>query len=383
MNNSVFDGSYKLHPKDFFFKVLSGSAQGILIAVLPSAVLKYILMPLIGSGVQWAIDLNAILVLFSSFLPILVGIGVAMQFKMRALDVGVMAIAVGASSGSIKWAVADSGFVNPITGVATKTQSTVYMMQGAGDVINAMIVSAIAVLVIWAVAKYLNGFGAVAIILSPLLIGGGIGLLGFYLAPYVGTITAAIGDVVRLFTDLQPLPMSMLIAIAFAFLIMTPVSTVGTALAITLAGIGAGAAGVGVVASTVILLINSVKVNKTGTSVAIFLGAMKGMMPSVFKKPVIFLSMFVTAALSAIPVALFNVQGTPTSAGFGWIGMVSPIQSMLVKGSESVFVNHVIGVIPALITWFIVPIAVGFVVDYVATKILHLYSPEDLQQEIN
>lgn len=53
------------------------------------------------------------------------------------------------------------------------------------------------------------------------------------------------------------------------------------------------------------------------------------MMPAIFKKPIMILSFLVAAAISAIPVAIFNVQGTPTSAGFGWIGMVSPIQSMI------------------------------------------------------
>ncbi|GEA94358.1 conserved membrane hypothetical protein [Weissella viridescens] len=382
MNNQVFDGSYKFTAKDFFFKVLNGSAQGILIGVLPSAVLKYVLLPFIKSGQAWAMDFNAILVLFSSFIPILIGVAIALHFKMKPLDVGVMAIATGAASGSIKWATAPAGFVNPVTGVKSVVPGTVYIAQGAGDVINAMIVAAIGVVVIWLVAKYLNGFGAVAIILSPLLIGGGVAMVGHWIAPYVGAITTAIGNGVELFTSLQPLPMAILIAMAFACLIVTPVSTVGIALAITLSGVGAGAAGVGVVATTVVLLINSLKVNKPGTTVAIFLGAMKGMMPSVFKKPIMFLSFLATAAVSALPVALFNVQGTPTSAGFGWIGMVSPIQSMLADGPDKVFINHVVSVVPGIVTWFIVPIVAGFVMDYLFSKVLHLYSPEDFKQDM-
>ena len=276
MTSEFFDGSYELKLKDFFFKVLSGSAQGILIGVLPSAVMKYILK-MFGTA-QWALDLSAILTLFSSFIPLLIGVAIAMQFRMKALDVGVMAIAVGAASGSIKWAVAPKGFVNPITGAPQV--GNVYIAAGAGDVINAIIVAAVAVLVIWLVSRYLAGFGSVAIILSPIVIGGGVALFGRAIAPYVAYITTWVGDAVRLATDLQPLPMSIAIAMAFSFIIITPISTVGIALAITLSGLGAGAAGAGVVATTVILLINSWKVNKKGTTVAIFLGAMKGMMPS-------------------------------------------------------------------------------------------------------
>lgn len=379
MTSEFFDGSYELKLKDFFFKVLSGSAQGILIGVLPSAVMKYILK-MFGTA-QWALDLSAILTLFSSFIPLLIGVAIAMQFRMKALDVGVMAIAVGAASGSIKWAVAPKGFVNPITGAPQV--GNVYIAAGAGDVINAIIVAAVAVLVIWLVSRYLAGFGSVAIILSPIVIGGGVALFGRTIAPYVAYITTWVGDAVRLATDLQPLPMSIAIAMAFSSIIITPISTVGIALAITLSGLGAGAAGAGVVATTVILLINSWKVNKKGTTVAIFLGAMKGMMPSVFKKPVMILAFLVAAAITAIPVALFNVQGTPTSAGFGWIGMVSPLQSMFTfDAAEAEIVKHTINFVQFLIVWFIVPAIAGFVVDFLFTKILKLYSPSDFEQEM-
>lgn len=379
MTSEFFDGSYELKLKDFFFKVLSGSAQGILIGVLPSAVMKYILK-MFGTA-QWALDLSAILTLFSSFIPLLIGVAIAMQFRMKALDVGVMAIAVGAASGSIKWAVAPKGFVNPITGAPQV--GNVYIAAGAGDVINAIIVAAVAVLVIWLVSRYLAGFGSVAIILSPIVIGGGVALFGRAIAPYVAYITTWVGDAVRLATDLQPLPMSIAIAMAFSFIIITPISTVGIALAIMLSGLGAGAAGAGVVATTVILLINSWKVNKKGTTVAIFLGAMKGMMPSVFKKPVMILAFLVAAAITAIPVALFNVQGTPTSAGFGWIGMVSPLQSMFTfDAAEAEIVKHTINFVQFLIVWFIVPAIAGFVVDFLFTKILKLYSPSDFEQEM-
>ncbi|QIE78098.1 PTS sugar transporter subunit IIC [Weissella confusa] len=379
MTSEFFDGSYELKLKDFFFKVLSGSAQGILIGVLPSAVMKYILK-MFGTA-QWALDLSAILTLFSSFIPLLIGVAIAMQFRMKALDVGVMAIAVGAASGSIKWAVAPKGFVNPITGAPQV--GNVYIAAGAGDVINAIIVAAVAVLVIWLASRYLAGFGSVAIILSPIVIGGGVALFGRAIAPYVAYITTWVGDAVRLATDLQPLPMSIAIAMAFSFIIITPISTVGIALAITLSGLGAGAAGAGVVATTVILLINSWKVNKKGTTVAIFLGAMKGMMPSVFKKPVMILAFLVAAAITAIPVALFNVQGTPTSAGFGWIGMVSPLQSMFTfDAAEAEIVKHTINFVQFLIVWFIVPAIAGFAVDFLFTKILKLYSPSDFEQEM-
>lgn len=378
-----FSGATELKLKDFFFKVLSGSAQGILIGVLPSAVMKYIIQYSGLGATDFGANLSAILTLFTSLIPFLIGMAVALQFKMKSLDVGVVAVATAVASGSIKWATAPAGFTNPVTGLKSIAPANVYIASGAGDVINAMIVAAIAVLVTWLVSRYLKGFGSVAIILSPIIVGGGVGLIGKYIAPYVGLVTTEIGDLVATFTKLAPIPMSILIAMAFAIIIITPVSTVGIALAISLSGIGSGAAAMGVVATTIVLLINSWRVNKPGVTIAIALGAMKGMMPSVFAKPVTMLPFLLTAAISGIPVALFNIQGTPVTAGFGYIGLVSPIQSMVKDPSVPASVmNHFINPIVALIAWLIVPIIAGFIAQFVFSKLLKLYSPMDFQQDL-
>ncbi|GHC27644.1 hypothetical protein GCM10008913_14400 [Leuconostoc lactis KCTC 3528 = DSM 20202] len=108
----TFSGDTELKLKDFFFKVLSGSAQGILIGVLPSAVMKYIIQYSGLGTTTFGGHLSAILTLFTSFIPFLIGLAVALQFKMKSLDVGVVAIATAAASGSIKWAQVPTGFVN-------------------------------------------------------------------------------------------------------------------------------------------------------------------------------------------------------------------------------------------------------------------------------
>ncbi|MCD2158942.1 PTS sugar transporter subunit IIC [Fructobacillus sp. M1-13] len=379
----VFSGKENLHLKDFFFKVLSGSANGILIGVLPSAVMKYIIQYSGMGNTAWGADFSAILTLFTSMIPFLIGMAVAMNFKMKVLDTGVVALATMMASNSVTWGMAKAGTVNPLTHKTLAAPTRLYMAAGAGDVINAMLVAAIAVLVIWLVSRYLNGFGSVAIILSPILIGGGVGLLGKEIAPTVGKLTTWIGDMVESFTKLAPVPMAILIAMAFAVIIVTPVSTVGIALAINLTGIGSGAAGMGIVATTVVLLINSWSVNKKGTTVAIFLGAMKGMMPSVFKKPVTLLPFMFAAALSGIPVALFDIQGTATTAGFGYIGMVSPLQSVIQDAAiPSTVMSHFISPLIAVLAWFIIPIIAGILAQLIFSKMLKLYKPADFEQEL-
>lgn len=223
-----------------------------------------------------------------------------------------------------------------------------YIGAGTGDIINTMITASIAVGMILLIGEK---FGSVAIVATPIVVGIGAGLIGYYLYPYITKITAAIGDLINTFTTLQPILMSILIACSFAFLIISPISTVAIGMAIQLNGVSAGAAAMGVAATTVVLVVNSWKVNKPGVTLAIALGAMKMMMPNLFRKPIILVPCLFTAIISAIPVALFSVSGTPASAGFGLVGLVGPLASL----------DAGLSMILLLISWFVVPIVAAFV----------------------
>ena len=72
----------------------------------------------------------------------------------------------------------------------------------------------------------------------------------------------------------------------------------------------------GVAATTFVLVVNSWKVNKSGLTIAIALGAMKMMMPNLFRKPVILIPCLVSAVITAILSLYFSISGTPASAGF-------------------------------------------------------------------
>lgn len=80
----------------------------------------------------------------------------------------------------------------------------------------------------------------------------------------------------------------------------------------------------GIAATTVVLVINSWKVNESGVTLAIALGGMKMMMPNLFKYPIILLPCLFTATISAIPVAMLSISGVPQSAGFGLVGLGWP-----------------------------------------------------------
>ncbi|CAK8054639.1 PTS sugar transporter subunit IIC [Eupransor demetentiae] len=383
MQNATFSGQTKIPLGEFFYKLLNGSAQGILIGVLPAAVMKYIIH---FSGIENTVigaDFSSILTFFTSLTPFLIGMSVALQFKMKNLDIGVVGIATMVSSSAVRWRILEPGGNHPLTDEKLTEPTRIFMTDGSGDIINAILVAGIAVAVIWLVARYLNGFGSVAIILSPILIGGGVGLLGEIMAPWVAMLTTATGKGVEWLTNLAPLPMAILIAMAFAIIIITPISTVGIGLAIGLHGLAAGAAGMGVVATTIVLLINSWRVNNKGTTIAIGLGAMNLMMPAVFKKPITMVASLFTAALAALPVVFFNIQGTPTSAGFGYIGLVSPIQSVTSDSAAgSALISHYISPAIALLAWVVIPLLAGFLAQFIFSKLLQLYTPEDFKHEL-
>ena len=337
----------KLTPKIFLNKVLAGTATGIIVGLIPNAVLAAILK-LFGENTL-AVTITQMAVIFQLATPLLIGALIAVQFGFKPMQMLVVAGAAFVGSGVVKF--------NPDTAT--------YIGAGTGDIINTMITASIAVGMILLIGEK---FGSVAIVATPIVVGIGAGLIGYYLYPYVTKITAAIGDLINTFTTLQPILMSILIACSFAFLIISPISTVAIGMAIQLNGVSAGAAAMGVAATTVVLVVNSWKVNKPGVTLAIALGAMKMMMPNLFRKPIILVPCLFTAIISAIPVALFSVSGTPASAGFGLVGLVGPLASL----------DAGLSIILLLISWFVVPIVAAFVGQILFEKILKLYDRKDV-----
>lgn len=336
----------KITPKEFLNKVLAGTALGIIVGLIPNAVLASILKYF--PQTSFVVLLTQTVVLFQLATPLLIGALIALQFGFNPMKMAVVAGAAFVGSGV----------------TAFNAEIGVYVSSGTGDIINTMITASIAVILILLIGEK---FGSVNIILSPILIGAGSGLIGLIILPYVKGFTTLIGNGINSFTTLQPILMSILIACAFAILIISPISTVAIGMAIQLNGISAGAAAMGVAATTVVLVVHSWKVNKSGVTIAIALGAMKTMMPNLFRYPIILIPTLFTAALSAIPVALFNVMGTPSSAGFGLVGLVGPLAS--IDAGLNIFV--------ALCVWIIIPVLIAILSLVIFEKVLKLYKKEE------
>ncbi|HIC7145099.1 TPA: PTS sugar transporter subunit IIC [Enterococcus faecalis] len=332
----------QLTPRIFFNKVLAGTASGTIIALIPNAVLgailkyfaEYKIIEMIIHAAQ----------IFQLATPLIIGGLIAFQFGLTPQKMMIAGGAAFAGSGVIKFNSEVKGFIGA----------------GTGDIINIMITASVAVLLLVVIDKK---FGSVEIIALPIVVGVGAGLFGMLIYPYVTQITVAIGKVINNFTDFQPIIMSILIACSFAALIISPITTVAIGLAIQLNGLSAGAAAMGIAATTVVLVINSWNVNQSGVTLAVSLGGMKMMMPNLFKYPIILIPCLFTATISAIPVVLFNISGTPQSAGFGLVGLVGPLASL----------DAGLGILPLLFSWFVVPIVAGLFSKFLFEKVLKLY----------
>lgn len=343
----------KLTIKTFFNNILAGTATGIIVGLIPNAVVSAILK-LFGQNAITA-SIGQALLIFQCATPLLIGALIAIQFKMVPLDVAIVAAAAYVGSGVTK-------FVPQIVNPATKAQG-VFVSAGTGDLINTMITAGLTVFLLLLVGER---FGSVKIVAAPIIIGVGAGWLGLLILPYVSKITTWLGNVINSFTDLQPILMCVLISCMFSILIVSPISTVAIGMAIQLNGLSAGAAAMGVAATTIVLVVHSWRTNKSGVTIAIALGAMKMMMPNLFRHPIILLPSLITAIVSAIPVALFHVSGTPASAGFGLVGIVGPLASMDAG-------KYSLNFIMALLVWIVIPAIVAIICRFLFEKVLHIY----------
>lgn len=327
--------------KEFLNKILAGSAMGIVVGLIPNAIFGEIFKAL-GAYSEIFVTLANITGAIQFTVPVLVGMFIALEFKMTPIET---ASVIGAT-------FVGSGAARLVEGA--------WILKGTGDLINIMIVASIAVIIIkW----YNNRLNNLAIVVTPILGGVIPAFIGLLTLPYVGQITALLGSVISNFTTLQPLVMMVLIAICFAIIIVTPLSTVAIAYAISIAGLGSGAANVGIAATLLTLAYGSSKVNNKGTTFALFFAGPKMMMPNYLQNPILTLPIVINAAITGFVAFLFKIQGTTASAGFGITGLAGPINAYSFMEASPI-IN--VGIL--LIQYLVVPLGMAIVLNTVFTK---------------
>ncbi|MDL2211940.1 PTS sugar transporter subunit IIC [Erysipelotrichaceae bacterium OttesenSCG-928-M19] len=332
-------------------KILNGMSIGIVVSLIPSAMLGQI-----ATTLNWG-EINIFLNVCTSLMCFLMGICIAIQYKLDPISSCSLAMATMLAGGSIH-GINEEGF---------------FQLKGAGDVINATIGAIIAVILI----KYLaHRLGAYKLLVIPVLVVVVVGLITSFTAEPIAQITTFIGLLIEKFTTLQPYLMSMLIALSFALIIISPISTVAVALLINLSGNGSAAANIGIAAAALTLAILSYKTNGLGTALAHFIGSPKIQMANFIKSPKMIIPSLISALICSIVVPIFNLQGTPMSAGFGISGLIGPLGNLGINGFTT------INIVITLLTFIIIPTIVSYIISFICKDRLKLVDSEDYRLNI-
>lgn len=263
--------------RKFFNNLLNGMSIGIVVALIPNALLGEILKILIPyfPALQHLFDIT---VMVMSLLPVLIGVMVGVIFKLTPIQTATVGITSMIGSGAI-----------------AQTAEGVFAFNGIGIVLNTGLTAALTVLFVQWIGNRLKGYSMLLIPTLSILIPG---MIGYLLLPFVRTSTGVLGEVIASITSMQPIVMGAIIAVIFCLVILSPFSTVGIATVIMLSGIGSGAANLGIVAAGVGLAIASYKANSLGTALAHVLGSPKIQMANFLMKPKIAFPMIITPHFS-------------------------------------------------------------------------------------
>ncbi|AYE35270.1 PTS transporter subunit IIC [Clostridium septicum] len=349
-------GETKVKPKEFLNKILNGLSIGIVIALIPNALLGELLKVVIPHFPQAKIIFD-ITILIMRMLPMVIGICIAMQFKCNIVQV--VSIGIAALIGS---------------GVVNITDKGIFTLIGTGDVINVAITAAIAVIIVLIIGERLKAYTVLLVPSIVAIIAGGIGIITL---PYVKEITLLAGNIINKFTNFQPVVMGMLISVCFAILVVSPLSTVAVATAIGLSGIGSGAANLGVVSAAFGLAICGWKVNSFGTAIAHILGSPKMQMANFIKKPIIMLPILCSSSILGALSGIFGIQGTAMSAGFGISGLIGPINAINLMTDGCTLKNLLL----VAIIFVVLPIVFGITFNYIFENIVKLVHKDDYKLE--
>ena len=341
--------------KQATMNILNGIGMGVIASLVPAAILGQLMKALLGVAPAFAQTVINITTFTQSLLAAMAGFCAAYLFQLNMVQMSSVAAAAMIGSGAVT-------FKNGLMTVA-----------GTGDVINIGLTITVAIFLVKLIDKRLGSYTALLLPIIIVVGGGGLGLL---LLPYVNNVTTLIGTIVMAFTKLQPLLMGILIGMSFAAMIVSPLSAAGIAIAIGLTGVASGAANLGIAGAGYTLGIMSSSVNGMGTTLAHFIGTPKIQMANMLEKPKLFVPVLCASGLSGLLAAIVNLQGTPSSAGFGFSGLIGPLAAYakMTPGWGSLILLTVL--------YVVYPVALGFFMRWIFIDRLHFVSAEDLRLDV-
>ncbi|MGV2420052.1 MAG UNVERIFIED_CONTAM: PTS sugar transporter subunit IIC, partial [Staphylococcus saprophyticus] len=339
----------------FFSNILQAVGAGVVIALIPNAMLGE-LLKFFKEDNQLLESVYQLVVLIQSFMAFIIGVLAAHQFKFSGAGATMVGVSAMLGSGAVK--ITSNGF----------------MLNGIGDIINTILVVMVACF-LYLILQ--NKLGSLEMIILPVVIPVVSGIIGIYTLGYVSNVTKGIGHLVSSFTELNPMLMSILICVTYSLLMVTPISVVAIATAIGLSGLGSGAANMGIVAACVTFLFGSIRVNGAGVNLVLIIGAAKMMIPVYFKHLIIAVPLVINGIIGGLIAYFIGIQGTPMSAGFGYTGLVGPINAFNRMDGDPV-----INIILLIFGYLIIPFVAAFFVHELCKKFIGNYSDDIYRFEI-
>ena len=197
---------------------------------------------------------------------------------------------------------------------------------GAGGPLAVLVIAIIAAEVGKAISKETK----VDILVTPLVtICVGVALSAWW-APGIGAAASAVGEVIRLATELEPFWMGILVSVLVGVALTLPISSAAICAALGLTGLAGGAAVAGCCANMVGFAVLSFRENRWGGLVSQGLGTSMLQMGNIVKNPRVWLPVILTSAITGpLATCLFHLQmNDPSSgvaSGMGTCGLVGQI----------------------------------------------------------
>ncbi len=195
----------KLTAKSFMMNLLNGSALGIVVALVPGALLGELVKALAPYYEPLSV-LTQMIGATNAMVGIAVGVAIGYLFKFTPIESISVGLAVMIAGGAVRFA--ESGI----------------QIKGTGDIFTMVFTAGIAAGLILLLRSRVRGYAILVIPTVCLFAAGTLGRLAF---PYFMAFSQLLGSWIAHLLTLEQTLMAVLIAVAFACLIVSPVSSAG------------------------------------------------------------------------------------------------------------------------------------------------------------
>ena len=171
----------------------------------------------------------------------------------------------------------------------------------------------------------------------------------YVIAPPIGTVANAFGQLIVKTTELQPFLMGILVSVLVGIALTLPISSAAICSVLGLTGLAGGAAVAGCCAQMVGFAVMSFKENGWGGLVSQGLGTSMLQMPNIVRNPRVWIAPIVTSAITGpIATCIFGLEmnGAAINSGMGtcglcgqlgvWTGWLEPSAKAIENGAAAI-----------------------------------------------